>query len=222
MLDWSENKFNIVPGLKVDFISTFFNESKSNFSPRDFVFRRIYIKWWDLFRKTQKQPPEGFYKKVVVRSFTKFTGKHLFSCEFCENSKNPFFTEHLWWLLLSFPEKISSFYINSTKNKMSRWKVTFRKQVFSYEFCEISKNTFSYRTPLVAASETLPGFFIWFTDGSLLPRILNITVWMAEAAIRDVYKKLNGFARFTRKHLCWIHIKKKSKTGVFWWILQNF
>ena len=25
-------------------------------------------------------------------------------------------------------------------------------QVFSYEFCEISKNTFSYRIPLVAAS----------------------------------------------------------------------
>ena len=25
-------------------------------------------------------------------------------------------------------------------------------QVFSCEFCEISKNTFSYRTPLVAAS----------------------------------------------------------------------
>ena len=25
-------------------------------------------------------------------------------------------------------------------------------QVFSYEFCEISKNTFSYRTPLVATS----------------------------------------------------------------------
>ena len=26
-------------------------------------------------------------------------------------------------------------------------------QVFSFEFCEISKNTFSYRTPPVAASE---------------------------------------------------------------------
>ena len=26
-------------------------------------------------------------------------------------------------------------------------------QVFSYEFCKISKNTFSYRTPPVAASE---------------------------------------------------------------------
>ena len=26
-------------------------------------------------------------------------------------------------------------------------------QVFTFEFCEISKNTFSYRTPLMAASE---------------------------------------------------------------------
>ena len=25
----------------------------------------------------QKQPPEVFYKKVVLRNFTKFTGKHL-------------------------------------------------------------------------------------------------------------------------------------------------
>ena len=48
--------------------------------------------------------------KVVLRNFTKFTGKHLwqslffnkketlaqvFSCQFCEISKNTFFTEHL-------------------------------------------------------------------------------------------------------------------------------
>ena len=57
-------------------------------------------------------------KKGVRRNFAKFTGKHLcqslffkpqacnfikketlaqvFSCEFCETSKNTFFTEHLW------------------------------------------------------------------------------------------------------------------------------
>ena len=29
----------------------------------------------------QKQPPEVFYKKVVLRRFTKFTGKHL--CQRC-------------------------------------------------------------------------------------------------------------------------------------------
>ena len=49
-------------------------------------------------------------RKGVLRNFTKFIGKHLkasnfikkealaqvFSCEFCEISKNTFFTEHLW------------------------------------------------------------------------------------------------------------------------------
>ena len=53
-------------------------------------------------------------KKGILRNSTKFTGKHLvsclkacnfikketlaevFSCEFCEISKNTFFTEHLW------------------------------------------------------------------------------------------------------------------------------
>ena len=33
-------------------------------------------------------------------------------------------------------------------------------QVFSCEFCEISKNTFYYRTPLVAASGVLINFTI--------------------------------------------------------------
>ena len=67
-------------------------------------------------------------RKGVLRNFTKFTGKHLrqdpfvnkvtsasasnfikketlaqvFSREFCEISKDTFFTEHLQWLLLSF------------------------------------------------------------------------------------------------------------------------
>ena len=52
-------------------------------------------------------------QKGVLRNFSKFTGKHLcqslffnkvkketlaqvFSCEFCENFKNTFFTEHVW------------------------------------------------------------------------------------------------------------------------------
>ena len=60
--------------------------------------------------------PEVFCKKVVLRSFTKFTGKHLcqslffnkvkketlaqmFSCEFCEISKNTFYSYK--WLNIS-------------------------------------------------------------------------------------------------------------------------
>ena len=65
---------------------------------------------------------EVFCKKGVIRNFTKLTGKHLcqsllfnkvaglrpkafikketlaqvFSCQFCDISKNTFFTEHLW------------------------------------------------------------------------------------------------------------------------------
>ena len=67
------------------------------------------------------------YKKGVLRNFEKLTGKQLCQslsfnkvgglrpatllqknsgrdvfCKFCEISKNTFFTEHLWWLLLNF------------------------------------------------------------------------------------------------------------------------
>ena len=51
-------------------------------------------------------------KEGVLRNFAKFTGKHrkaslaqVFFCEFCEISKNTFFTEHLWQLLLKGLEK---------------------------------------------------------------------------------------------------------------------
>ena len=93
-------------------------------------------------------------KKSVLKNFTKFTGKHLcqslffnkvaglspstllkkrlaqvFSCEFCEFSKNTFFTEHLWWLLLSlcyshdhshasFSENIYLFKVNSRNTRI--------------------------------------------------------------------------------------------------------
>ena len=57
--------------------------------------------------------PRYSIRKGVLRNFAKLTGKHLcqslffnkvkketlsqvFSCEFCELSKNTFFTEHLW------------------------------------------------------------------------------------------------------------------------------
>ena len=60
----------------------------------------------------QNQPPDVFYKKVVLKNFAKFTGKHpcqsLFfnkcaglkrfqmnSYEFYEIFKKSFFTEHL-------------------------------------------------------------------------------------------------------------------------------
>ena len=74
----------------------------------------IYFKSVLMFWKQQKQSPEVFYKKGVLRFFTKFTGKHLY--------QGLFF------------------------NKVAGLRTL--PQVFSCEFCEISKNTFSYRTPL--------------------------------------------------------------------------
>ena len=64
-----------------------------------------------------------FCKKSVLRNFAKFTGKHL-----CQS--------------LSF-NKVAG--LNFIKRQTLA-------QVFSREFCEISKNTIFYRTPLVAAS----------------------------------------------------------------------
>ena len=69
--------------------------------------------------------PEGFCKKGVLRYFAKLTGKHL-----CQ----------------------SLFLIKLQASTCNFIKKEALAQVFSCEFCEISKNTFSYRTPPVAAS----------------------------------------------------------------------
>ena len=69
--------------------------------------------------------PEVFHKKVVVRNFAKFTGKNT-----CTNI----------FLINWRPE---------TCNFVKRETLA---QVFSCEFCEISKNTSFYKTPPVAAS----------------------------------------------------------------------
>ena len=65
-------------------------------------------------KKVRSSRPDVLCKKCVLRNFAKFTGKHL-----CQR--------------LFF-------------------KIEPLTQMFSCEFCEISKNTFSYRTPPVAAS----------------------------------------------------------------------
>ena len=52
----------------------------------------------------QKQPPEMFFKKSVLRNFAKLTAKktekslwhRCFPVNFAKISKNTFFTEHLW------------------------------------------------------------------------------------------------------------------------------
>ena len=79
------------------------------------------FKWISLINlhySAQKQPPEVFCKKGVLKNFTKLTGKHLcqslfltllkkrlwhrcFQVNFAKLFRTPFFTEHLRWLLLS-------------------------------------------------------------------------------------------------------------------------
>ena len=44
----------------------------------------------------QKQPTEVFCKKRCYNFIKKETLTQVFSCEFCEISKNTFFTEHVW------------------------------------------------------------------------------------------------------------------------------
>ena len=68
--------------------------------------------------------PDVFCQKGVLRNFAKFTGKHL--------SQRLFFNKVAPGGACNFIKKESL------------------GQVFSCEFCEISKNTFFYRTPLVA------------------------------------------------------------------------
>ena len=77
------------------------------------------------FSLFQKQLPGGVCKKGVLRNFAKFRGKHL--------SRKLFF------------KKVAGLACNCIKKESLT-------QMFSCEFCEISKNTFFYRTPQVAAS----------------------------------------------------------------------
>ena len=73
--------------------------------------------------------PGVFCKKGVLRNFAKFIGKHL-----CQN------------LVFNNVVGLRPEACNFIKKETL-------VQVFSCEFCEISRNTFSYRTPPVAASE---------------------------------------------------------------------
>ena len=107
----------------------------------------------------------GFCKKGDLRNFAKFTGKQL-----CQS---PFF------------------------NKVAGQACHFIKketlvQVFSCEFCEVSKNTFSYRTPPLTASA-------W--RGSVKKVILEISQNSEE--ILFVNKSLQ------------IYLKRDSGIGVF-------
>ena len=96
----------------------------------------------------QKQQPEVSCKKMCSQKFHKFTGKHL--CQSLFFNKKKFFNNkkiYIFYSLFNFVWfKVFNFHLVFIKKETLA-------QVFSSEFCEISKNTFSYRTPLVAVSE---------------------------------------------------------------------
>ena len=106
----------------------------------------------------------------------------MFSCEFCELLKNSCFAEDPQRLVLKQQTEavVQRCYVkkvfleisqNSQENTCARvsFFIKFQAgackfikketlaQVSSCEFCEISKNTFFYRTPLVAASDQSSG-----------------------------------------------------------------
>ena len=65
----------------------------------------------------------------------------MFSCEFCEISKNIFFTEHLWWLLLSEKTRILAYftqcensrYPNKAKPYLANNRQVFYRMMNSWE-----------------------------------------------------------------------------------------
>ena len=91
-----------------------------------FPSKLFFLKKWSqnhIFTHCRSSRREVFCKKGVLRNLAKFTGKHL-------------------WQSLFF-NKVAGLIEKETL-----------AQVFSCEFCQISKNYFSYRTPPMAVSDT--------------------------------------------------------------------
>ena len=84
-----------------------------------------------MLQPIRSSSPELLCKKGVLKNFPKFTGKHL--------SLTLFFHDVAGLIVYNFVEKETL------------------AQVFSWEFYEVSKNTFFYRTPSVAAFQPLYG-----------------------------------------------------------------
>ena len=83
---------------------------------------------------TKSSHPDVFCEKGVLRNFAKFSGKHL-----CQD-----------------------LFFNKVAGACNFIKKEALVQVFSCKFCETSKNTFFYRTPLVVAPETRPLRAEWY------------------------------------------------------------
>ena len=85
------------------------------------------IKPWRVGALTEAVVQRCSVKNLLLEISQKFTGKQVqacnfikretlaqvFSCEFCKISKNTFFTEHLWWLLLLLDHALAITFIVS-------------------------------------------------------------------------------------------------------------
>ena len=116
---------------------------------------------WRIFQRfnSKQQPQEIFYKKSVPRNFTKFIEKHLwqslffkketleqvFSCEFCEISKNTFFTEHARQLLLTLAILSA---ITNLRTLEQEVKQTFlrKKKLITFWKIEFCNATYGFNT----------------------------------------------------------------------------
>ena len=106
------------------------------------------------------------------------------------------------------------------------WPANFIKkealvQVFSYEFCKISKNIFLQRTPLMAASE-LNNQLQWFVECSwrfafvLLTSLLQEKEILEEEILSCFWTKHCLFLELTKFHVAIVSLKDRfqaSKTA---------
>ena len=119
--------------------------------------RNFTSKFWT---NSGSSRPEVFFKKGVLRNFTKFTRKHLCQGLFFNKVaglRTPFFIEHLWWLLLQFLRNlVETKSLVSYKKMRVNLKVksvayshvnrfmSFRDVVFRYVHCPVGCCTWLY------------------------------------------------------------------------------
>ena len=141
--------------------------------------------------------------KGALKNFAKFTGKQ--QCQSIFFKKVTGLRTGVFWNFAKFTGKQqcqSTFFNKKLKETLA--------QVYFVEFCEISKNTFFYRTPLVAASEILSGSNAWkvskcrVISGSYFPAFgLNTERYFAFLLIQSECGKIrtrnnSEFGHFSR------------------------
>ena len=91
-LSWKTLLLNLFPCLINSFvINDVYKSLKENVSITWKASKVVFVFWEAVVQRCS-------VKKVLKKE----TLAQVFSCEFCEISKNTFFIEHLWWLLLYF------------------------------------------------------------------------------------------------------------------------